>query len=171
MWKTKYSISCKISGHHSSHITAHVIIIDKYMAFSIFPLLSARDLDICPEGFSPRDDISRGLITRTIWKRPCINLFITYFSRADNMLLPFTKWQIPCYCPLKMLLPRRQITRRKLRFYYICKFGVISIKYVIIMPYYTPAWYGIIITWAIWYWLTLTICIAYAKKSNNLTKT
>ena len=30
-----------------------------------------------------------------------------------------------------MLLPRRQITRRKLCFYYTCKFGVISIKYVI----------------------------------------
>jgi hypothetical protein len=35
----------------------------------------------------PRDDISRGLMTRTIWKRPCINLFITYFARADNMLM------------------------------------------------------------------------------------
>jgi hypothetical protein len=30
-----------------------------------------------------------------------------------------------------MLLPRRQITRRKLCFYYTCKFGAISIKYVI----------------------------------------
>ena len=39
--------------------------------------------------------------------------------------------QITCYCPRKMLLPRRQITRRKLCFYYTCKFGVISIKYVI----------------------------------------
>jgi hypothetical protein len=35
----------------------------------------------------PRDDISRGLMTRTIWKRSCINLFITYFARVDNMLL------------------------------------------------------------------------------------
>jgi hypothetical protein len=47
----------------------------------------------------PRDDISRGLMTRAIWKRPCINLFITYFARADNMLLPFTRRQITCYCP------------------------------------------------------------------------
>jgi hypothetical protein len=31
----------------------------------------------------------------------------------------------------EMLLPQRQITRRKLCFYYTCKFGVISIKYVI----------------------------------------
>ena len=41
--------------------------------------------------------------------------------------------QITCYCPRKMLLPRRQITRRKLCFYYTCKFGVISLKYVMIM--------------------------------------
>ena len=69
------------------------------MAFFILPLLSARDLDIGPEGFRPRDDISRGLMT-----------FITYFARADKMLLPFTRGQITCYCPRKMLLPRRQIT-------------------------------------------------------------
>jgi hypothetical protein len=61
------------------------------MAFFILSLLSARDLDIGPEGFDPRDDISRGLMTRAIWKRPCINLFITYFARADNMLLPSFK--------------------------------------------------------------------------------
>ena len=58
------------------------------MAFFILPLLLARDLDIGPEGLSPRDYISRGLMTRAVSKRPCINLFITYFARADNMLLP-----------------------------------------------------------------------------------
>ena len=78
------------------------------MAFFIFSLLSAQDLDISPEGFSPRDAISPGLMTRAIWKRPCINLFITYFARADNMLLP-----------------QRQIT---------CH-SIISIKYVIISKY------------------------------------
>jgi len=97
------------------------------MTFFILPLWSARDLDIGAEGFSPRDDISRRLMTRAIWKRPCINLFITYFARAENMLLPFTRGQITCYCPRKMLLSRRQITRHKLYFYYTCKFGVISI--------------------------------------------
>jgi hypothetical protein len=106
------------------------------MAFFILPLLSARDLDIGPEAFSARDVISRGLMTRAIWKRPCINIFITYFARADNMLLPFTRGKITCYCPRKMLLPRRQITRRKSCFYYTCKFGVISIKYVIKKLYY-----------------------------------
>jgi hypothetical protein len=121
-----------------------------------------------------RDDISRGLMTRAIWKRPCINLFITYFARADNMLffvitliypstpvsstkkndhldiaeillkmavntiyikqaerrkgMSFRNWYMSYR---KMLLLRRQITRSKLCFYYKCKFGVISIKYVI----------------------------------------
>jgi hypothetical protein len=33
-----------------------------------------------PEAFSPRVDISRGMITVLIWKKTCINLFITYFN-------------------------------------------------------------------------------------------
>jgi len=33
-----------------------------------------------PEGFSPRVDISRGMITVLIWKKVCIDLFITYFN-------------------------------------------------------------------------------------------
>ena len=72
----------------------------------------------------------RRLMTRAIWKRSCINLFITYFAKADNMLLPFTRGKITCYFHRKMLLPWRQITRHKLCFYYTCTFGVISIKYV-----------------------------------------
>ena len=32
------------------------------------------------EGFSPRVDIGRGMITVLIWKKACINLFITYFN-------------------------------------------------------------------------------------------
>jgi hypothetical protein len=48
--------------------------------------------------------------------------------------------QIACQCPsqkgINMLLPRRQITRRKLCFYYTCKFRVISIQYVIIYNYW-----------------------------------
>ena len=50
---------------------------------------------------------------------------------SDNMLSPLVKGN---NCPRKMLLLRSQITRRKLCFYYTCKFGVISIKYVIIRP-------------------------------------
>ena len=33
-----------------------------------------------PEGFSPKVDIRRGMITILIWKKTCINLFITYFN-------------------------------------------------------------------------------------------
>jgi hypothetical protein len=33
-----------------------------------------------PEGFSPRVDIGRGMTTVQIWKKACINLFITYFN-------------------------------------------------------------------------------------------
>ena len=33
-----------------------------------------------PEGFSPRVDMSRGVITVLKWKKSCINLFITYFN-------------------------------------------------------------------------------------------
>ena len=97
-----------------------VIFIDWYMTFFILLLLSARDLDIGPDGFIPRDDISRELMIRAIWKRPCINLFITYLARADSMLLP----------SYNVIAPWK-ITRRKLCFYYTFKFGVISIKYVI----------------------------------------
>jgi hypothetical protein len=32
------------------------------------------------EGFSPRVNIGRGMITVQKWKKPCINLFITYFN-------------------------------------------------------------------------------------------
>ena len=32
------------------------------------------------EGFSPRVDICRRMITVLIWKKTCINLFITYFN-------------------------------------------------------------------------------------------
>ena len=45
------------------------------MPFSISVLLSSR-----PEGFSPRVDIGRGMITILKWKKACINLFITYFN-------------------------------------------------------------------------------------------
>jgi hypothetical protein len=33
-----------------------------------------------PEGFSPRVDIGRGMITVLVWKKACINLFITYLN-------------------------------------------------------------------------------------------
>ena len=45
-----------------------------------------------PVGFSPRIDIGRGMITVLIWKKACINLFITYF----NIELKRTKLTFLC---------------------------------------------------------------------------
>jgi hypothetical protein len=45
------------------------------MPFSISRLLSCRETDI-----DQRVDIGRGMITVLIWKKACINLFITYFN-------------------------------------------------------------------------------------------
>ena len=66
-----------------------------------------------PEGYSPRVDIGRGMITVLIWKKACINQFITYFnielkrtkltSHTDTKLMDMSdRYQ------LKVLLPKRQ---------------------------------------------------------------
>ena len=47
--------------------------------FHIKTLIIPRDR-YRPEGFSPRVDIGRGMIKVLIWKKACINLFITYFN-------------------------------------------------------------------------------------------
>ena len=62
-----------------------------------------------PEGFSPRVDIGRGMITVLIWKKACINLFITYF----NIELKRTKLNSHTDTKLtdisdRYLLPKRQ---------------------------------------------------------------
>jgi hypothetical protein len=66
-----------------------------------------------PEGFSPRVDIGRGMITVLIWKKACINLYITYFnielkrtkltSNTDTKLMDMSDWY-----RLRVLLPKRQ---------------------------------------------------------------
>jgi hypothetical protein len=66
-----------------------------------------------PEGFSPRVDIGRGMITVLIWKKACINLFITYFniklkrtkstSHIDTKLMDISNWY-----RLRVLPPKRQ---------------------------------------------------------------
>ena len=66
-----------------------------------------------PEGYSPRVDIGRGMITVLIWKKACINQFITYFnielkrtkltSHTDTKLMDMSdRYQ------LRVLLPKRQ---------------------------------------------------------------
>ena len=66
-----------------------------------------------PEGFSPRVDIGRGMITVLIWKKACINLFITNFnielkrtklaSHTDTKLMDMSDRY-----RLRVLLPKRQ---------------------------------------------------------------
>ena len=50
--------------HALSHIKTMIIPRDRYW----------------PKGFNLRVDIDRGMITFMIWKKACINLFITYFN-------------------------------------------------------------------------------------------
>jgi hypothetical protein len=79
----EYTFDCRLKKFHEMLLTTLAqTIMTSYEDFQ-FTLISA-----------PKDDIIRGLMTRAIWKRPCINLFITYFARADNMLLP--RRQITC---------------------------------------------------------------------------
>ena len=66
-----------------------------------------------PEGFSPRVDIGQAMITVLIWKKACINLFITYFnielkrtkltSNTDTKLMDMNDRY-----RLRVLLPKRQ---------------------------------------------------------------
>ena len=78
------------------------------MPFSISRLLSSRETDI-----GQKVDIDRGMITVLIWKRACINLFITYFnielkrtkltSCTDTKLMDMSDRY-----RLRLLIPKRQ---------------------------------------------------------------
>jgi hypothetical protein len=66
-----------------------------------------------PEGFSPRVDIGRGMITVLIWKRACINLFITYFNieLKRTKLTSYTDTKLMDMSDryrLRVLLPKHQ---------------------------------------------------------------
>jgi hypothetical protein len=79
--------------------------------FHIKTVIILRDRDR-PEGFSPRIDIGREMITVLIWKKACINLFITYFnielkrtkltSHTDTKLMDSDRYR------LRVLLPKQQ---------------------------------------------------------------
>jgi hypothetical protein len=83
--------------HALFHIKTVIIPIDRYR----------------PEGFSPKVDIGRGIITVLVWKKACINLFITYFnielkrtkltSHTDTKLMDMSDRY-----RLRVLLPKRQ---------------------------------------------------------------
>ena len=63
-----------------------------------------------PEGFSPRVDIGRGMITVLIWKKACINLFITYFNieLKKPKLTSHTDMDMSDRYRLRVLLPKCQ---------------------------------------------------------------
>ena len=66
-FQTKKSITYRLM-HALFHIRTVIIPRDRYR----------------PEGFSPKVDIGRGMITVLKWKKACINLFITYFNIELN---------------------------------------------------------------------------------------
>ena len=83
--------------HALSHIKTVIIPRDRYR----------------PESSSSRVDVDRGMITVPIWKKTCINLFITYFnielkrtnliSHTETKLMDMSdRYQ------LRVLLPKRQ---------------------------------------------------------------
>ena len=77
-----------------------------------------------PEGFSPRVDIGRGMITVLIWKKACINLilFITYFNielKKNKINFPHRhqtygyEWSISAFetsTNLSLTFSKRQLT-------------------------------------------------------------
>jgi hypothetical protein len=77
------------------------------MPFSILRLLSLRETDIGQRA------LARGMIIVLIWKKACINLFITYFnieltrtkltSHTDTKLMDMSDWY-----RLRVLLPKCQ---------------------------------------------------------------
>ena len=90
------------------------MIIDRliHALFHIKTIIIPRDR-YRPEGFSPRVDIGQAMITVLIWKKACINLFITYFnielkrakltSNTDTKLMDMNDRY-----RLRVLLPKRQ---------------------------------------------------------------
>jgi hypothetical protein len=78
-----------------------------------------------PEGFSPRVDIRRRMITILIWKKACINLFITYFNIELRGL-------ISCYQSFASISAHGLLSQWHFRCLRMGKIDVITYKYVII---------------------------------------
>jgi hypothetical protein len=95
-------------------ITYKYVIINRliHALFQIKTIIIPRD-GYRPEGFSIMVDIGQGMITVLIWKKACINLFITYFnielkrtkltSHTDTKLMDMSDRY-----RLRVLLPKRQ---------------------------------------------------------------
>ena len=80
--------NCILRRQSTNTNCIYLIITDYYMGISILAWLSFRDPHI-----GPRRNMGRGMITRPIWKCPCIKLFITYFRHLEKRHLywPETK--------------------------------------------------------------------------------
>ena len=95
-WRSLYCSTYRLM-HALFHIKTVIIPRDRYR----------------PDGFSPRVDIGRGMITVLIWKKACINLFIKYFniklkrtkltSHTDTKGMDMRDRYL-----LRVLLPKRQ---------------------------------------------------------------
>ena len=79
-----------------------------------------------PEGFSPRVDIRRGMITILIWKKACINLFITYFNIELRGL-------ISCYQSFASISAHGLLSQWHFWCLRMGKIDVITYKYVIMV--------------------------------------
>ena len=89
------------------------------MPFSISRPLSSRETDI-----GQRVEISRGMITVLIWKKACINLFITYFnielkrtklsSHIDTKFMDMSdRYQLSLFPKRQQIFPLRTSTFSK----------------------------------------------------------
>ena len=93
------------------------------MGVSILAWLSSRD-PYCPETQS-RANMGRGMITRPIWKCPCIKLFITYFWHLEKI------WKWSCSNPITGYFSGVKIWTVYFRSYWSYKNAFIWTKYVI----------------------------------------
>jgi hypothetical protein len=103
-----FNYTCKFGVISIKYVITSIIYRLMHALFHIKTVIVPRDR-YRPEGFSPRVDIGQGMITVLIWKKACINLFITYFnielkrtkltSHTDTKLMDMSD---------RYLLPKRQ---------------------------------------------------------------
>jgi hypothetical protein len=74
-----FNYTCKFGVISIKYVITSIIYRLMHALFHIKTVIVPRDR-YRPEGFSPRVDIGQGMITVLIWKKACINLFITSFN-------------------------------------------------------------------------------------------
>jgi len=71
------------------------IVLDYYMVFFIWHVISTRDSHVIPRAEGPRANMGRGLIWLVIWKMPYHNLFIIYFNAPFLIFVRADRFQKP----------------------------------------------------------------------------